>query len=107
MNGHLGFNEPPSDPSSPTRVVELSAASIAANARYWDDEEVPPRAVTLGMRAILSSRTIVLVVAGPSKRAIVHRVLEGSVGPEVPGTFLREAAAEVTVIVDRDAWGDG
>jgi 6-phosphogluconolactonase/glucosamine-6-phosphate isomerase/deaminase len=51
--------------------------------------------------------SIVMVVSGAIKRAIVHRALEGPVGPEVPASFLQTAEAEVTVIVDRSAWGDG
>ncbi|HET7929608.1 MAG TPA: 6-phosphogluconolactonase, partial [Actinomycetota bacterium] len=36
-NGHVGFNEPPSGPDAPSRVVRLSHATIEANARYWGD----------------------------------------------------------------------
>jgi glucosamine-6-phosphate deaminase len=61
----------------------------------------------MGMHQLLSARTIVLVVSGAGKRAIVHRVLEGPVGQEVPASFLQEAGADVTVVVDRAAWGDG
>ena len=60
----------------------------------------------MGMRHLLSARQIVLVVSGKVKRVIVHRVLEGPVGPEVPASLLRTAEAAVTVIVDRAAWGD-
>src|SRR6266487_2943333 len=73
-NGHLGFNEPPSHPESSTRMVELSPSTIEANARYWGNgADVPTRAVTLGMRHLLSARAIVLLVSGTSKRTIVHR----------------------------------
>ncbi|MDP9297958.1 MAG: glucosamine-6-phosphate deaminase [Actinomycetota bacterium] len=107
-NGHLGFNEPPSDAGSSTRRVELSSSTIEANARYSDDgADVPATAVTLGLRHLLSARAIVLVVSGSSKRTIVHRALEGPVGPAVPASFLREANGDVTVIVDRAAWADG
>jgi glucosamine-6-phosphate deaminase len=107
-NGHLGFNEPPSDPEAPTRVVDLSASTIEANAGYWGGvADVPTRAVTMGMGHLLSARAIVLVVSGESKRTIVHRALEGPVSPEVPASFLRETGSEVTVVVDRAAWGDG
>ena len=106
-NGHLGFNEPPSHPESSTRMVELSPSTIEANARYWgNDAAVPTRAVTLGMRHLLSARAIVLLVSGTSKRTIVHRALEGPVGPGVPASFLQDAANDVTVIVDRAAWAD-
>jgi len=107
-NGHLGFNEPPSGPEAPTRVVELSPLTIEANARYWGDTAVvPTRAVTMGLAQLLSARAIVLVVSGASKRAIVHEVLEGPIVPEVPASFLRKTDADVTVIVDRAAWGPG
>jgi glucosamine-6-phosphate deaminase len=107
-NGHLGFNEPPSSPETRTHVVELSPVTIEANAHYWGDAtDVPTEAVTMGMGQLLSARTIVLVVSGASKRSIVHRVLEGPIGPDVPASFLREADADVTVVVDRAAWGDG
>jgi len=107
-NGHLGFNEPPSAPRSPTRVVELSAVTLEDNARYWGSmADVPAKAVTMGLRQLLGARQIVMVVSGAIKRAIVHRALDGPVGPEVPASFLRTAEADVTVIVDRAAWGDG
>ena len=105
-NGHLGFNEPPSAATSPTRAIELTPATIRANARYWGStSDVPTRAVTLGLRPLLAADTIILLVSGARKHHIVHRALEGPVGEDVPASFLREAAANVTVIVDRDAWG--
>jgi hypothetical protein len=49
-NGHLGFNEPPSDPAAASRVVALSTASVASNTGYWGDAaDVPRRAVTVGL----------------------------------------------------------
>ena len=104
-NGHLGFNEPPSDPESTTRVVKLSAATLEANGHYWDGSVVPARAVTMGLHHLLRARTIVLVVSGSSKRTIVHRALEGAVGPDVPASFVQRAAGDVHVVVDRAAWG--
>jgi glucosamine-6-phosphate deaminase len=105
-NGHLGFNEPPSGPEAVTRPVELSPTTIFANAGYWGSAaDVPTRAVTMGLRHLLAARTIVLLVSGRSKRGIVHRALEDEIGPDVPASFLREAEGDVTVVVDRAAWG--
>jgi glucosamine-6-phosphate deaminase len=104
-NGHVGFNEPPSDATSATRTVELTSDTIAANARYWGSEgDVPTRAVTLGLRPLLDAKHILLLVAGTSKHAIVRRALEGPVGEDVPASFVREARGSVTVLVDRAAW---
>lgn len=105
-NGHLGFNEPPSGADSPTRVVPLSPETIVANARYWGDvTDVPPTAVTMGLRQLVNAETILLVASGHAKRAILRAALEGPVGPEVPASFLQVATGRVTAVVDRDAWG--
>ena len=106
-NGHLGFNEPPSGPDDPTRVVTLSPATVEANARYWGDvAAVPTEAVTMGLHQLLAVRTIVLIASGRGKREIVHAALDGPVAPEVPASFLQVTRAEVTALVDRDAWGE-
>lgn len=103
-NGHLGFNEPPADPASPTRVVDLSEQSLESNARYWGGrEQVPHKALTTGMAALLAARQTLLVVAGEHKRAIVQRTVEGPVTPDVPASYLHQAA-NVTVLADRAAW---
>jgi glucosamine-6-phosphate deaminase len=106
LNGHLGFNEPPTERAAPTRRVALTPATIEANARYWGtQDDVPTEALTLGLGPLLAARSILLVVSGEAKRPIAHRALEGEVCPEVPASFLQETSG-VTVIVDRAAWED-
>lgn len=103
-NGHVGFNEPPSEASAPTRMVELSPESASSNAAYWGGaEHVPRRAVTIGMSRLLRARTILLVASGASKREIVRRAVLGPVTPEVPASLL-QTTSDVRVLVDRDAW---
>ncbi|HJR78776.1 MAG TPA: glucosamine-6-phosphate deaminase [Anaerolineales bacterium] len=103
-NGHLGFNEPPSPPDAPTRVVDLTPESIASNARYWGGEEqVPRRALTCGMDLLLAARRTLLVVSGAHKHQILHRAVEGPQTPEVPASYLQEPS-DVTVLADRAAW---
>jgi len=103
-NGHLGFNEPPSRPSDTTRIVRLTEASIESNASYWGSvDDVPTHAMTAGMDVILAARRILLLVSGSHKREILRRTLDGEATPDVPASYLREAA-NVTVIADRDAW---
>ena len=103
-NGHLGFNEPPSLPDSPTRVVPLTPESIASNARYWGGEEqVPPQALTCGMDLLLAARWTLLLVSGAHKYEILHRAIEGRQTPDVPASYL-QSASNVTVLADRAAW---
>ena len=103
-NGHLGFNEPPSPPEAPTRVVDLTPESIMSNARYWGGEDqVPRQALTCGMDLLLAARRTLLLVSGIHKHQVLHRALEGPQIPEVPASYL-QSAPNVTVLADRAAW---
>ena len=103
-NGHIGFNEPPADGSAPTRAVALSRASIASSARYWGSaDQVPRRAITVGIVGLLKARKTLLLACGSHKNEIVRRALLGPVTAEVPASYLQEAD-EVTVLLDRAAW---
>ncbi len=100
-NGHLGLNEPGSLRDSPTRVVEV-AASTAAGAHRYGTVERPTRGMTLGLRPILDSREIWLLVTGSNKASILERLMNGPIGPDVPASFLRDHP-NVTVLADRSA----
>jgi glucosamine-6-phosphate deaminase len=102
-NGHLGFNEPPSDATARTRVVELAPASLASNARYWPGGTVPTSAITAGMDVILAARRTLLVVSGRSKAAVLHNLVEGPISPSTPASYLRRSPG-VTLLADRQAW---
>ena len=103
-NGHLGFNEPPSSPDAPTRLVNLTPESILSNAHYWGGEDqVPRQALTCGMDLLLAARRTLLLVSGAHKHEVLHRAVEGPQTPEVPASYLR-SAPNVTVIADRAAW---
>jgi glucosamine-6-phosphate deaminase len=104
-NGHVGFNEPPSTADAPTRVVSLTAESLASNARYWPGRRVPSAALTAGMATILGARRILLVVTGTHKRSTLRRVLGGPIGPDVPASYIR-ASPRATLLVDHGAWPD-
>lgn len=103
-NGHLGFNEPPSDPQSTTRMVDLTQESVVSNAAYWGGQDAVPRqAMTVGLDALLAARQTLLIVTGAAKREILKRVLAGPVSSMVPASYLRDAD-NVTIIADRAAW---
>ena len=102
-NGHLGLNEPGSLPISATRVVEITPSTAAATHRYGTIER-PEQGMTLGLRPILGSREIWLLVTGSHKAAILERVLNGPIGSSVPASFLRDHP-NATVFADRSAAG--
>ena len=103
-NGHLGFNEPPSGPAAPTRVVDLAEASVRSNARYWDSEAaVPRRAITVGLERLLAARRTLLVVKGAAKREILRRLVLEPVGDDLPASHLRGVPGAV-LLADHGAW---
>lgn len=88
-NGHLGLNEPGSDAASPTRTVDLEASTVDAAKGYFSGPRAVRRGVTLGLSTLLSSRRLVLLASGEGKAEIIHRAIEGPVGPAVPASFLQ------------------
>jgi glucosamine-6-phosphate deaminase len=104
-NAHIAFNEPGTDFAAATHVVELSASTRQANARFFSSlEEVPARAVTQGIATILKARRVVAVATGSAKSEAVHAMVTGPIGPAIPATALRlhEGA---TVVLDDAAAG--
>jgi glucosamine-6-phosphate deaminase len=103
-NGHIGYNEPPAAGDAPTRTLTLTESSLVSAASYFGGREhVPPRALSMGMAPLLAARQILLIVSGAAKREILQRALRGPITPDVPASYLQQAA-NVTVIMDRAAW---
>ena len=101
--GQIGFNEAGSYSNSKTRMVALSNASIKAEASsFAGAENVPTKAITMGIGTILSSKEIVLVAWGEEKAAIVGQVIEGNIDPMCPATYLQEHQ-NIEIVVDEEA----
>lgn len=91
--GHIGFNEPNSARDTRTRLVTIDYLTRAdAAGDFGGIENVPVRAITMGVGTILDARQIVLMASGIRKAAIVHEALEGKITSKVPASFLREHA---------------
>lgn len=102
-NGHIGFNEPAEEFSVNTHVVNLQEVTRQANARFFSSEdEVPRQAVTMGLRAIMQARQILMVVSGESKAEILREAFMGPVTPRVPASILQMHPC-VTLVGDRAA----
>ena len=103
-NGHIGFNEPEEAFELEAHVVDLTENTIQANARFFaSKDEVPRRAITMGMAAILQARSVVVVVSGEDKAEIVHKAFFGPITPRVPASLL-QLHPNVTVVGDEAAF---
>ncbi|MBT8237079.1 MAG: glucosamine-6-phosphate deaminase [Croceitalea sp.] len=88
--GHIGFNEPGSSINSKTRLVRLDMVTqLDAASDFFGQENVPSRALTMGVGTIMASRRIILMAWGEGKSEIIKQAVEGEIRETVPATFLQ------------------
>jgi len=102
-NGHIGFNEPGTSFDSTTHIVDLALSTREANARYFNSlEEVPTKAITMGISTIMKSKEILLLISGENKSEALYNLLYGEVDERFPASVLRNHPF-VTIIADKAA----
>ncbi|TWU40442.1 glucosamine-6-phosphate deaminase [Novipirellula artificiosorum] len=102
-NGHIGFNEPGSPAASRTRVVDLAEVTIKNNARYFDSpDQVPKKAITMGIGTIFEAKQIVMLATGASKAKVIRQSLLDPPTESVPASLL-QLHSSVTFVLDEAA----
>ncbi|HVO41149.1 MAG TPA: hypothetical protein VMT34_00935 [Aggregatilineales bacterium] len=113
--GHIAYNEPPRSPwytvteemfrNSKTRILPLNDDTlIAVSQRSVGglSHIVPPMAITMGMKDLLSANRIRLISdTGPWKRTVIRVLLFGPVTTEFPVTFV-QTHPDAMIVVDRN-----
>ncbi len=101
--GHIGFNEPLSALRSRTREKALSPKTIAQNSPLFNSpEDMPKRAITMGVGTILEAGRIVMLAIGEEKSEIIAKAVEGPVTSMVSASAL-QLHPKAVVIVDEAA----
>ncbi|MEQ9424546.1 MAG: glucosamine-6-phosphate deaminase [Cyclobacteriaceae bacterium] len=101
--GHIGFNEPGSGLNSPTRLITLDYLTMVdAASDFFGQENVPRKAITMGVGTILKSRRIILMAWGEGKASIIKKTIEDEVTDLVPATYLQDHE-NVTIVLDTPA----
>lgn len=104
ISGHIGFNEPLSAMRSRTRAKALTPLTVAQNAaQFARPEDMPRRAITMGVGTILDSKRILFLVTGSEKAQVFAKAVEGPITSMISATAL-QLHARCTAIVD-DAAG--
>lgn len=97
--GHIGFNEPGSEIDSITRQVTLAQITIEdAAPSFGGAENVPTKAITMGVASVLKAKTIYLMAYGEGKAQIVADTLTNEVTSKVPATYLQKHNNTVFVL---------
>lgn len=101
--GHIGFNEPGSHYNSGTRVITLDHITrVDAGPAFLGIDNVPRKAITMGIATVRSARRIVLLAWGQNKADIIKKTIEGEISSEVPATYLQEHD-NCTFVLDKAA----
>ena len=86
-NGHLGFNEPAERFSTRTHIASLEPAT-REHQMVKSLLQAPDFGISLGIEDILTSRHILLLVAGRSKLPVLEHLRSGQIDPQIPASAL-------------------
>lgn len=108
-NGHLAFNDPPADfeTREPYLILELDERCRAQQVgEGWFDTvaDVPPKAYTMSVQQIVSSREIICTVPDRRKAEAVRNCLadDVEVSPQRPASILKTHGS-CRVFLDEDS----
>ena len=90
-DGHIGFNEPGTPFTSLTHIQELKEETIKDNSRFFNSiEEVPTKAITMGLKSIMNCKHIILIVFGENKKKALNNFLYGNIDENNPCSILKK-----------------
>lgn len=103
VNGHIAFNEPGTYLEVNTHLVELAPETIKANSRFFDSlQDVPRKALTMGVGSIMRAERIMVLAAGRDKAAALRQAFCGRVSTDLPASIL-QLHRQVLVVADTEA----
>ncbi len=101
--GHVGFNEPGSHYNSGTRSITLDHITrVDAAPAFLGIDNVPRKAITMGIGTIRRAKRIVLLAWGINKSQIIKETIEGEISSDVPATYL-QTHENTTFVLDNEA----
>lgn len=101
--GHIGFNEPGSHVNSGTRSITLDHLTRQdAASSFLGIDNVPKKAITMGIGTVKNAKRIVLLGWGISKAEIIKKTIEGEISSQVPATYLQRHD-NTTFVIDTEA----
>ncbi|MDR1522323.1 MAG: glucosamine-6-phosphate deaminase [Streptococcaceae bacterium] len=102
-NGHIGFNEPKTSFALTTHIVQLTNSTIEANQRFFaKKEDVPTKAISMGIKSIMNAKKILLLAWGEIKAKAIESMIKGPVVKDIPSSILQKHQ-DVVVILDEAA----
>ena len=91
MNGHLALNEPGTPFALGAHETALSETTRVVGQKYFAQQTSLSGGITLGIRNILESRRIVLIVNGAHKKDVFQQLMASPVTEAFPASVLKDA----------------
>ena len=109
-NGHLAFNDPPADFTTETPYLVVNLDEACRRQQFGEGwfktlDDVPRRAISMSVRQIMKSASIICTVPERRKARAVKACLEGEIGPMIPASILRKHP-QCFLFLDQEAAGE-
>lgn len=103
-DGHLAFNEPGSSLKSKSRIKSLTLDTLAANSRFFDGkiENVPKKALTVGIDTVMQAQEVVLLVNGYNKARALKKIVDDGINHMWTASVL-QLHKKGMIVCDEDA----
>jgi glucosamine-6-phosphate deaminase len=97
-NGHLAFNDPPADFETGQAYISVTLNDDCRQQQLGEGwfptiDDVPEKAISMSIRQIMKSKTIICCVPDLRKASAVKSTMESPVSPEIPASILRKHQA--------------
>jgi galactosamine-6-phosphate isomerase len=102
MNGHIGFNEPGVSFQHYSHVIELDETTRSVGQKYFKQETMLSRGITLGLQHLAESRSVIMIANGSKKAPVIKKMLEEEVNNQLPATVMR-THNRAELIIDEEA----
>jgi len=106
-NSHLAFNDPPADFNTNEPYIQVTLDEACRKQQMGEGwfgsfDEVPKKAISMSIRQILKSESIIAVVPEQRKAKAVQLTMESVISPAVPASALRWHS-KTTLFLDRES----
>jgi glucosamine-6-phosphate deaminase len=106
-NSHLAFNDPPADFETDEAYLVVTLDEECRHQQLGEGwfpsvEDVPEKAISMSIRQIMKSDTIICTVPDLRKATAVKKTVEGAVSPMIPASVMRDHKA-VWLYLDKDS----
>jgi len=89
MNGHLGLNEPGTSFDLNSHIVTLADTTKVVGQKYFSGNVKLTVGISLGIRHILESKTLILQMNGSKKRELVKLLVDSEITTSFPASAAK------------------